>query len=172
VIIKIDKKNIRYMLINYNIFIILKMSLFVLLMLCSLINGFMIIHQTTDQYEFLKYDDALYRVIGLDDNNRIVNDCSFPCYDHNCSDVAIQATKCPNATWIAFIASSIECTFFNNWSRKDINYTVFAVDQDRNIDINSIETIPVYFAGAINYGCGLLTLWPNAMWFGMTLDFY
>jgi len=114
-------------------------------------------------------NDSQYRVLGLDDQGYIVNDCSFPCYETNCSETAIEAYNCPNATWIAFVTSELECQLFNNRKYGPVNYTVFAVDSYRNIIPDSIQYIPYYFVDAINYGCALTRLWPDAIWFGMNL---
>lgn len=114
-------------------------------------------------------DYPQYRVIGLDDQGNIVNDCSFPCYEANCSETAIEAYHCPNATWIAFVPSDIECQFFSDRKYDLVNYTVFAVDSDRYIIPDSMQYIPNYFVSAVNYGCALVQLWPDAVWFGMNL---
>lgn len=112
-----------------------------------------------------------YLIVGIDDQNSIVDNCSFPCYESNCSVAAIQATNCPNVSWIAFVPSDEECSLFNSKRTfTAVNYTVFAVDDERNMIDGSLQIIPNYFIDAVNYGCGLLTLWPDTVWFGMAFD--
>jgi hypothetical protein len=112
-------------------------------------------------------EDAPYRIIGLTDEDTIVDNCSFPCFKSNCSQTAVQAYSCPTVTWIAFVPSDVECEMWGNWSYEMYTYAVFAVDEDREMIWGTLARIPNSFTKAMNYGCALVTLWPGAMWFGM-----
>jgi hypothetical protein len=116
----------------------------------------------------VKTDEFFYSIVGMNDQNTIVDECTFLCYESNCSVAAIQALNCPNVSWIEFDPSDTPCELFDKWGFSTINYTVFAIDDEQNIMADSIEFIPNFFTAAVNYGCALLTLWPDAVWFGMS----
>lgn len=115
-------------------------------------------------------ESALYRIIGIDIYGNIVSNCSYPCFESNCSIVAKQAMGCEDVSWIAFAPSSRPCKSFSNWIKDSNVYTVFAVDNGRRIIRGTTQTIPNYFVEAEIYGCGLLTIYQNAMWFGMIIS--
>lgn len=118
-----------------------------------------------------QYDSGYkYTMIGIDENDHEIDNCIFQCFENNCTTVSQNAFKCQNTQWIKFKSDTNECGLFKKWSYSLENYTVFAVDCDNNIDPNSMREISNYLAEAIDYGCGLLTLWPNAIYFGITLD--
>jgi hypothetical protein len=117
-----------------------------------------------------QFENPSYRIVGIDNQNSVVDNCSFPCYESNCSKVALRANNCPDVSWVAFVSSYVECSLFNKQTFSVTNYTVFAVDDERNIIDDSLQIIPNYFNYAVNYGCALLTLWPDAIWFGMVFD--
>src|SRR5579872_3834155 len=109
------------------------------------------------------HEQPAYLVMGLTDQDTIVDNCSFPCFESNCSQIAVQAYHCPDVTWIAFVPAGDECEMWGNWSYEMYTYAVFAVDEDREMILASLEKIANSFTKAVNYGCALLTLWPNAM---------
>lgn len=117
-------------------------------------------------------EDAHYRVLGLDDKNRIIDNCSYPCYQSNCSEVALAANNCSNRSWVAFAPSTTNCFFFNKKHTQTTDYVVFAVDINRNIIPNSEQLIKNYFDDAINYGCIVLSLNDDAVWIGMLFNSY
>jgi hypothetical protein len=117
-------------------------------------------------------EDAYYRILGLDDQNRIIDNCSYPCYPNNCTEAALAANNCPNRSWIAFVPSTPYCIFFNKNHTETTDYVVFAVDINRNIISDSIQLIKNYFDDAINYGCIVLSLNDDAAWIGMLFDSY
>lgn len=131
-------------------------------------------HYLADEMPLLnikQYKDTSYYIVGIDKQNSIIKNCSFPCDESNCSAVVLQAYRCPNVDWVVFDLLDAECSLFDKQTHSTTNYTVFAVDGDLEILVGSMQKIPNNFNSAVNYGCALLKMWPNSVFFGMFLDY-
>ena len=120
-------------------------------------------------------EDISYKIVSISEGSRVIEGCSFACYENSCAKTALKANNCLNTKWIAFIPTKMGCTLFPNKGIKTSNYTVFGItvnDDGINPIENTFTEIDYYFEEAVNYGCKLLTNLPNADWFGLIFQSY
>lgn len=117
----------------------------------------------------INYCDSDYTMIGIDENGHEIDNCISQCFENNCTIVAHNEFKCQNTQWVKFKSNKKNCDLFMNRSHALEKYIVYALDYDNNIIPNT--TLGIYYdiLDAINYGCGLLILFSDAIYFGITL---
>lgn len=111
-----------------------------------------------------------YRVIGLNQDNQIIADCSFSCDESTCYLHAFSASLCLNSSWVALVPSDSRCQFFQRNPYATGNYVVWGVTGDRRVISDTTWRIKQYFNNAVNYGCLLLSQYPQAVWIGLQFE--
>jgi len=113
---------------------------------------------------------ADYALNAVDSQGNFIQNCSFTCCEINCEKVALMANACLNREFILFESMLDECQLFNSRRNSSTTYTVFAVDENLDVIDGTPTVIHDYFNEAIDFGCGFLTLVPDAVLFGLSFD--
>jgi hypothetical protein len=112
-----------------------------------------------------------YVIMGMTNHNVVVPNCIVPCYESNCTQAALWVSNCPNTEWIAFVADSVQCKFFERDFIQSYDYEVWAVDKNRIVIPYTRKWVQDYFNDAVNYGCFLFRYYRKTMWFGMRIEY-